>query len=195
MCFKLNNNIIIVSKKIMIVFLFFMFSPIKYMNIFLFLFNTINGDFMNLIDVMSKKIIVCFVTDGVVKISSIMKDNDIGFVPIVDGNKVVGVITDRDIVTKIVSNNDIDADITNYMTKDIISVPSSSSISDALDMMRKYKIKRLLVTDDDKVIGIVSISDILFCDVDDKLLNSIKEIFEVGPNIHKYETEIDEFYL
>lgn len=165
------------------------------MNIFLFLFNTINGDFMNLIDVMSKKIIVGDIKDDIVKISNIMKDNDIGFVPIADGNKIVGVITDRDIVTKIISNNDIDADITSYMTKDIISVSSDSDISLVLDVMKKHKIKRLLITEDNKVIGIVSISDILFCKIDTKLLSSIKEIWEVGPNIHKYETEIDEFYL
>lgn len=160
-----------------------------------FLFNTINGDFMNLIDIMSKNIIVGNVFDDIVKIAAIMKDNDIGFVPIVSDKRIVGIITDRDIVVKIISNNDFKTDISNYMTKDIISVPSTSSISQVLDVMKKYKVKRLLVTDGDIVCGVVSISDILNCKIDAELLSSIKEIWEVGPNIHKYETEIDEFYL
>ena len=156
------------------------------MNIFYYLFNTNSGDFMSLNDIMSKHIIVGSVDDGIYEIASIMKENDIGFVPIVRDDKIVGVITDRDIVVKIISN---------YMTKDIVDVSIDSSLSDVLSIMKKYKVKRVLVTDNNRVLGIVSLSDILNCDIDDEVLSCIKEIFEVGPNIHKYETEIDEFYL
>ena len=165
------------------------------MYIFNFLFNTINGDFMLLSDIMCKSIIACSVSDDIIKVSNVMKTNDIGFVPIYDDKKIVGVITDRDIVVKVVSNGDFNCDISNYMSKDIISVPVDSDISSVLDVMKKYKVKRLLVTTNNNVCGIVSLSDILNCDLDDEVLNSIKEIFEVGPNIHKYESEIDEFYL
>ena len=66
------------------------------MNIFYYLFNTNSGDFMSLNDIMSKHIIVGSVDDGIYEIASIMKENDIGFVPIVRDDKIVGVITDRD---------------------------------------------------------------------------------------------------
>lgn len=165
------------------------------MNIFNFIFNTINGDYMNLVDIMSKKIIVGNKDDNIVKIADIMKKYDIGFIPIVDNKKIIGVITDRDITTKAVSNNDINNHISNYMTKNIISISSNSSISDALNTMKKNKIKRILISDNKKIIGVISISDILNCNINDQLLNSIKEIWEISPNIHKYETEIDEFYL
>ncbi len=165
------------------------------MNKFYYLFNTINGDFMSLYDIMSKNIIVGSVLDSICDIASIMKENDIGFVPIARDDKIVGVITDRDIVVKIISNHDYNSDITNYMTKDIIDVSIDSSLSDVLNIMKKYRVKRVLVTDDNHVLGIVSISDFLNCNIDDEVLSCIKEIFEVGPNIHKYETEIDEFYL
>ena len=165
------------------------------MNKFYYLFNTINGDFMSLYDIMSKNIIVGSVDDGIYEIASIMKENDIGFVPIAHDDKIVGVITDRDIVVKIISNHDYNSNITNYMTKDIVDVSIDSSLSDVLNIMKKYRVKRVLVTDDNHVLGIVSISDFLNCNMDDEVLSCIKEIFEVGPNIHKYETEIDEFYL
>lgn len=165
------------------------------MNIFYFLFNTNSGDFMSLSDIMSKHIIVGSVDDGIYEIASIMKENDIGFVPIVRDDRIVGVITDRDIVVKIISNHDYNSNITNYMTKDIVDVSIDSSLSDVLSIMKKYKVKRVLVTDNNKVLGVVSLSDILNCDIDGEILSCIKEIFEVGPNIHKYETEIDEFYL
>lgn len=165
------------------------------MNKFYYLFNTINGDFMSLYDIMSKNIIVGSVDDGIYEIASIMKENDIGFVPIARDDKIVGVITDRDIVVKIISNHDYNSNITNYMTKDIVDVSIDSSLSDVLNIMKKYRVKRVLVTDDNHVLGVVSISDLLNCNMDDEVLSCIKEIFEVGPNIHKYETEIDEFYL
>ncbi len=163
------------------------------MYILCFLFNTNSGDSMNLSDIMSKKIIVGNIDDDIYSIASLMKENDIGFVPIVRDNIIVGVITDRDIVVKIVSNKD--SSISNYMTKDIVDVSISSSLSDVLSIMRRYKVKRVLVTDNNRVLGIVSISDLLNCEIDNEVLSCIKEIFEVGPNIHKYETEIDEFYL
>ena len=164
------------------------------MNKFYYLFNTNSGDFMSLSDIISKHIIVGSVDDDIYKIASIMKENDIGFVPIVNDDKIVGVITDRDIVVKIISNHD-NSNITNYMTKDIVDVSIDSSLTDVLDVMKKYRVKRVLVTDGDRVLGVVSLSDILNCGIDEDVLSCIKEIFEVGPNIHKYESLIDEFYL
>ena len=165
------------------------------MNIFYYLFNTINGDFMKLSDIMCKNLIVGSVDDGIYEIASLMKENDIGFVPIARDDKIVGVITDRDIVVKIISNHDYNSNITNYMTKDIIDVSIDSDLIDVLSIMKKYRVKRVLVTDNDSVLGVVSISDFLNCEIDNEVLSCVKEVFEVGPNIYKYETEIDEFYL
>ena len=151
---------------------------------------------MNLKNIMSKDIIVGSVNDNIVKIANIMKENDIGFVPISDDNKIVGVITDRDIVVNIVSNGDIDCDINNYMTKNIISINVNANIKDALSIMKKNKVKRIIVEEDKRIVGILSISDIISSNqYSDLVLDSIKEIWKIGPNIHKYETEIDEFYL
>lgn len=150
---------------------------------------------MDLNSVMSKKIIVGNSFDNISKISSIMKDNDIGFLPIVSDNKIIGVITDRDIVVKVISNNDFDCDITNYISKDIISVDVNSDLLDVLAIMKKFKVKRVLVTNDKHVVGIVSISDLLNCEFSKEVFSTIRDIFEIGPNVHKYETQIDEFYL
>lgn len=147
-------------------------------------------------DFITKNLIVGDVSDSVYTISKLMKDNDIGFVPISDNKRIVGVITDRDIVVRCVSNNDINSSIINYISKNIISVDANSSVPSVLKVMRKYKIKRVLVTSDNKVIGVISISDMLNIEgFNNLVLESIKSIFSVGANIHKYETEIDEFYL
>lgn len=166
------------------------------MNIFLILFNTNNGDFMKISDVMSKDLIVSNVSDDISSISNKMLENDIGFIPIVDNNHIVGVITDRDIACRIFGNDDIDPNIVNYMSRDVISVSIHDDVLDVLKKMAKYRVKRVLVTDDKHVIGTLSISDLLNIDeYRDELFETIKCIFKIGPCIHKYESEIDDFYL
>ena len=166
------------------------------MNIFIFSFNTINGDYMDLNDIISKNLVVCSINDDLSIISSKMTEYDVGFIPVVDSDKIVGVITDRDIACRIFKNNDLDPDITDYMSRDIVSVDVNGSINDVLDMMKNFKIKRVLITDNKKVIGVCSISDLLILeDYKDEIYAAIKSIYTIGPNKHKYETEIDEFYL
>ena len=166
------------------------------MNILLFLFNTISGDNMNLSDIISKNLMVCSINDDLSTISSKMRDYDIGFIPIVDRKKIVGVITDRDIACRVYEKSEIDPDIPDYMSRDIISVSVDGSIDDVLDQMKKHKIKRVLIADKKKIIGVCSISDLLnLDDYKDKIYETIKCIYTIGPNKHKYETQIDEFYL
>ncbi len=166
------------------------------MNILSFLFNTISGDFMTLRDIISRDLVVASIGNDLSTISSKMRNNDIGFIPITDRNKIVGIITDRDIACRVFENNEIDANVTDYMSRDIVSVDINSSIDDLLEKMKKHKIKRVLITDSEKVVGICSISDLLILDdYKDEIYETIKCIYSIGPNKHKYETEIDEFYL
>ena len=70
------------------------------------------------------------------------------------------------------------------------------TIDDVLNEMANHRIKRVLITDDKKVIGVCSISDLLTLnDYNDRIYETIKCIYTIGPNKHKYETEIDEFYI
>ena len=166
------------------------------MNIFAFLFNTINGDDMKISDVMNRSLIVSCVSDDISSISSKMLEFDIGFVPIVDGKHVVGIITDRDIACRIFSNDDIDPNVVSYMSRDVICVDVNDDITSVLDKMSKYRIKRVLVSDGNRIVGTLSISDLLFLDdYSNELFEAIKSIWKIDSNIHKYETEIDEFYL
>ena len=125
-----------------------------------------------------------------------MKKYDIGFIPIVDKNKLVGVITDRDIVINAISNNCSFNDlIDKYVVKNIISIEQNKSIDDALNLMALKKIKRLIVTDNNKISGILTLSDILGKYDNEILLDTFKQIFEINRNDDLFSTEIDEFYL
>ena len=151
---------------------------------------------MNINDVMSKKIIVGSTTNTLSEIAELMKKYDIGFIPIVDKNKLVGVITDRDIVINAISNNCSFNDlIDKYVVKNIISIEQNKSIDDALNLMALKKVKRLIVTDNNKISGILTLSDILGKYDNEILLDTFKQIFEINRNDDLFSTEIDEFYL
>ena len=121
--------------------------------------------------------------------------NDVGLVLVCDRNRVVGIITDRDIACRVFSN-ELDPNITDYMTRNIISVDIDDSVYDVLDLMSKNRIKRIVVTDSNRVVGVLSISDLLEIDeIKNEVFETIKSVWKIGSNRHKYETEIDEFYL
>jgi CBS domain-containing protein len=139
---------------------------------------------------MSKDLIIVDINTKVDQISKIMKNYDIGFVPVSKDNKIVGVLTDRDIVVRILANND--SKIEGYLSSPI-SIDVNKSLVDALKLMKDKKIKRLLVSDNNKLVGIISLSDILATDIN--ILSALKEIFEINKNSDTYITKINEFYL
>ena len=144
---------------------------------------------MEIKDIMSKHLIVGKYNDSISTISSLMNKYDIGFIPIIKDNHVIGVITDRDIVIRALPSNQ--KKITNCISPNIINCEIDKSIDELVDIMKKSKIKRILITELEKVIGIVSISDI----PSEKQIDLIKEIYSLNKSNFNYDTEIDEFYL
>ena len=148
---------------------------------------------MKIKDKMTKTIITANINENINDISKLMKEYDIGFIPIEDNNKIIGIITDRDIVINNVYNND--NNIKDYISANIISIDENEDLEKALDQMKQHKIKRLLVTNDNKVTGIISLSDLLNEIDSNTLLEALKEIYQIDKNEHDYKPEIDNFYL
>lgn len=141
---------------------------------------------------MSKNIISCKSNSTINDISKLMKKYNIGFIPIID-DKLIGVITDRDIVIKCIFNND--SNIKSYINRNIITIEENKNIEDALKLMSTSKIKRLIVTKEKEIVGILSLSDILNTNLDNIIINTVKSIYEIKDNKLNNNPEIDEFYL
>ena len=155
------------------------------------------GDFMNIDSIMSKDLIIGNIHDKVEDIATLMKKHDIGFLPLALKNKILGVITDRDLVVGSFANHfDKESPVEQYMTKEIISIDLYQTIEEAMNLMGKHKVKRLLVTNRKKVVGILSLSDIIHSDIDPSIImKNLKQIWEIYRNIDRMDAEIDEFYL
>ena len=155
------------------------------------------GDKMKIEDIMSKDLVIANAYDSIKDISTLMKQYDIGFIPLSKDQIITGVITDRDLVVNALYNGAKENDsVIKYMNKNVIAIDISESIDYALETMAKEQIKRLLIKDQEtgKIVGILSLSDIIN-NTDINVSETLKSIWNIHKNTDEYHTEIDEFYL
>jgi CBS domain-containing protein len=92
-----------------------------------------------------------------------MADKDVGAVMVVDNDKLIGMFTERDYARKIVLHGlaSRSSRVGDFMTKEVFSVHSDTSIYDCMAIMTSKRIRHLPVIDDDKIIGLISIGDVV----------------------------------
>jgi CBS domain-containing protein len=96
------------------------------------------------------------------EIASMMKRHGIGAVPVCDGDRLMGVITDRDIVVSCVAAG-MDASsckAKEFMTSHPVTVSMDADIEEAAKLMAKEQVRRLPVVDDRRLIGMISLGDV-----------------------------------
>ena len=101
--------------------------------------------------------------DEIREVAKIMAREDTGVVPVVDGKKVIGLITDRDIVVRLVAEgrDPAKAHVGDAMTKQVRSVKEDTSVGEVLDLMSSAQVRRIpVVNTSDELVGIVSIGDL-----------------------------------
>lgn len=124
--------------------------------------------------------------DSIRDVARIMKDRDTGVVPVVDGKKIIGLITDRDIVIRGIAEgkNLENVRVNELMTKSVRSVRDDAEINEVLSMMSSAEIRRVaVVNNNDELVGIVSIGDIATdTQHNGKVGKAMEEISEAPPN-------------
>jgi CBS domain-containing protein len=123
--------------------------------------------------------------DSLIDAARIMKNQDTGVVPVVDGKKVIGLITDRDIVVRAIADG---KDLSNVRVNDVMSrqvrsVKEDTSVDEVLNLMTTAEIRRVpVVNQSDEIVGIVSIGDLARTNRDDKVGQAVEKISEAPPN-------------
>jgi len=120
---------------------------------------------MNVEDMMTSDPACCTPDTKLEEVARMMVDCDCGEIPVVESfeSKIpVGVITDRDIVCRVVAKglNPLEVQASECMTKPAITVDIQSSLEDACQIMEENQIRRVPVTGDGKICGIVSLADV-----------------------------------
>jgi CBS domain-containing protein len=121
--------------------------------------------------------------DNVYEIAVKMKQHDIGFVPVVEGKKLIGVVTDRDLVIRgFAEKREGSAAVKQVMTENVQTIEAGTSIDEAAKLMAKQQIRRLPVVDKGELVGIVAIGDLAVRDkFEDEAGQALSQISEDRP--------------
>jgi CBS domain-containing protein len=113
-------------------------------------------------EVMTAQVVTANPTDTIQAVAEIMKRVDTGAVPVFHEGMVVGLVTDRDIVLRVVAEGgDLSGPVSGAMSEDVQSCHQDDNVADAAAQMANHQLRRLIVIDDaGKLSGILSLGDI-----------------------------------
>ena len=114
-------------------------------------------------EIMTKDIEIIQSNDSVLLAAKKMKSMDIGAVPVFDGDRPVGMITDRDITIRVVAEqlSPLDTTVDEVMTREVYAVSEDADAVDAVKMMEQKQVRRLLAKNtQDRITGILSLGDV-----------------------------------
>lgn len=94
--------------------------------------------------------------------AGLMRQLDVGVIPIADGERLKGLVTDRDIVVRVIAERKEPNSVSvgDIMTKQVATVTPDMQLSEAREIMEKHKVRRLPVVKDEKLVGILSLGDV-----------------------------------
>jgi CBS domain-containing protein len=147
-------------------------------------------------DVMSRKLITADVSETANRLGQIMADAGVGCIIVTRDNHPVGIVTERDLVVKLISKNALPSGVKaqDIMSTPLITIPPDKSVELALREMARRKIRRLPVTQGRKLIGLVSDSDLL--SVSSELSEILRDVIrqnnpegDMGQTLPEWEKE------
>lgn len=112
-------------------------------------------------DVMTRGIRTVAPNDTVTQAAQAMRELDVGALPVCDGVRLVGMVTDRDLVVRGVAQERVQAPLSEVMSEGMLYCREDDAVSAALESMRSQQVRRLPVVDkDQRLVGMVSLGDL-----------------------------------
>lgn len=121
---------------------------------------------MTLEQYMTKNPIVCTPSTHIRDVARAMKDEDCGSIPVIeegDGDYIIGMITDRDIVCRIVAEDKYPEleTVNQAMSRNVVTVTKDDSLEHCRALMERHRVRRLpVVAENNRLVGIISAADI-----------------------------------
>jgi CBS domain-containing protein len=129
---------------------------------------------------MTKDCATVTLKDNVYECAVKMKQEDVGFIPVVEGNRLIGCVTDRDLVVRgYAEKREGSASVEQVMSHEIVCASPETSVDEAAKMMAQHQIRRLPVCENGQLVGIVSIGDLAVRDIfEDEAGEALSKISE-----------------
>ena len=120
--------------------------------------------------VAGRDVVVVDMAASVTQAARIMSDNQIGAVPVVDGERVAGIFTERDVMSRVVAAgvNPADTPVSTVMSTSLVVADVRDSHDVCLRRMQQARVRHLLVLDNGRLAGVLSLRDLLALELDEK---------------------------
>jgi len=144
----------------------------------------------NIRDVMTSNPRTIDANETVAYAAKMMREEDVGLAPIVEGDRLIGMLTDRDIATRIAAEGrDPDqVKVRDVASTQLVTIDPRQDLDDALRMMAKHQVRRLPVVEKDgRLVGVVAQADIARAGDDSKTGQLVEEISESGGQMSSIE--------
>jgi CBS domain-containing protein len=135
-------------------------------------------------DVMTREVATVAATASLEAAAAMMSELDVGPLPVRDGEKLVGVITDRDIIVRAIAAglDPIQARVGDALTPIVVSCFEDQDVRDAERLMEEHQVRRLVVlTRDNRLAGIVSLADLARRTEDEAQIGHVVEAISEPP--------------
>jgi CBS domain-containing protein len=108
--------------------------------------------------------------DTVLAALGVMAEHDIGAVLVLEGDQIVGILTERDYARKValMGRASKDSPVRSIMTADVVCVPPSGTVEDCMGLMTERRVRHLPVVEHGRVVGLVSIGDLVKATIDEQ---------------------------
>jgi CBS domain-containing protein len=120
---------------------------------------------MNVGDIIQRPPVTVPAGTSMLDAAKLLVEHNIGLLVICDGTdntKLVGVISERDIMKAIVSGRELTSPVDQISTKQVVSVKASSEVAEAAKAMNRHRIRHVIVVNEyDKLVGVVSMRDLV----------------------------------
>ena len=119
---------------------------------------------MKLSEIMTREVVVIQPDDSLQSAAKMMRDRNIGFLPVCDGEDLLGVLSDRDLTIRALADG---MDVSIMLGRDLMTTPAiycfdDQDVSEAAKIMEENQIRRLVVLsrEDKKLVGVISLGDL-----------------------------------
>jgi CBS domain-containing protein len=128
-------------------------------------------------EIMNKEVITVEGTVTVQEAAKLMNEHNVGCLIVVKNKELTGIVTERDFLSKVIveGRNPTKTPVQRIMTKEVVLGKPDLDVQEAVDIMHEKGIKKLPIVKGNKLVGIVTVSDI--CSVEPKFIEKLSALF------------------
>ena len=135
---------------------------------------------MNVGEVMTRD--PCTVTSdtSAAEAARLMRDEDVGSLPVVEGRRLVATVTDRDIVVRVVAESrSVETAVGEIASRELVTIDPQQTVDEAMRLMAEHQVRRLPVCEEDgRLVGIISQADVVVHAADERAGATVERISE-----------------